>query len=391
MRIGIDARLYSTRYTGIGRYVKELIDHLLEIDQENEYILFFNDPEYTSYLPPNARVSKRRVKAGHYSFAEQTSFVGALNREELDLAHFTHFNMPVLYKRPAVVTIHDLSISKFPEMMSRQGVLQRMAYTYTIRNAVKVAKNLICISENTKEDAIRMLGANVSKIRVIYEGVAAEFQPITDEKKLSDLKTRLKIEKPFILYVGNFRVHKNIVTLVKAFNLLRNRYERDSQLVLAGDAAQAGPEIEEAIHGLGLDAHVLRPGYVADEDMPALYSAARVFAFPSLYEGFGLPPLEAMACGTPVVAANTSSLPETLGDAALFSAAEDADEFAAQMAKAFSEESVRTDLRNRGLARVKRFSWRKMAEEVLAVYKEATGATPPPPTAPAATTPPAVA
>lgn len=371
MRIGIDARLYSTRYTGIGRYVKELIDHLLEIDQENEYILFFNDPEYAAYLPPNARVSKRRVRADHYSLAEQTSFVSDLNREELDLAHFTHFNMPVLYKRPAVVTIHDLSISKFPEMMKRKGVLQRMAYTYTIKNAVKVAKRVICISENTKEDAISMLGTDVQKIRVIYEGVAAEFQPITDATKLADIQKRLNITKPFILYVGNFRIHKNLETLIRAFNLVRNRHGLDGQLVLAGDASQAGPEIEQAIHSLGLDAHVLRPGYVADEDLPALYSAARVFAFPSRYEGFGLPPLEAMACGTPVVAANTSSIPETLGDAALFTAAEDADEFAAQLAKAFGEESVRTDLRARGLARVKRFSWRKMAEEVLAVYKEA--------------------
>jgi glycosyltransferase involved in cell wall biosynthesis len=390
MRIGIDARLYSTRYTGIGRYVKELVDNILETDQENEYILFFNDPEYSSYLPPNSRVSKRRVKAPHYSLSEQTSFVGDLNREELDLVHFTHFNMPLLYKRPSVVTIHDLSISKFPELMARQGVLQRMGYTMTIKNAVKTARAVICISENTKEDAIHMLGADVKRIHVIYEGVAEEFAPVTDEGKLTDLKRRLKIEKPFILYTGNFRAHKNLVTLVKAFNLLRNRYQNESQLVLAGDPSQATPELADTIHSLGLDAYVLQPGYVAEEDLPALYSAARVFAFPSLYEGFGLPPLEAMACGTPVVAANASCLPEVLGDAALYFAPQDPDELAAQLAKVVTEDSVHDDFRARGFNRVKRYSWKKMAQEILAVYKEAgAGIVPPPPAQPTPAAPPA--
>ena len=392
MRIGIDTRLYSSRYTGIGRYVKELVDHLLSIDETNEYILFFNDPEYTNFMPPNPRFGKRRVQAAHYSFAEQTRFVSDLNREVLDIAHFTHFNMPVLYKKPAVVTIHDLSISKFPELMSRTGILEKMAYTYTIKNAVKSANIVICISENTKEDAIRMLGADVKKIRVIHEAVAPEFKPVTDTAKIDDLKARLGITKPYLLYVGNFKAHKNLPMLVKAFNLLRNRFSLDAQLVLAGDATQAPPELDQTIHALGLDAHILKTGYVADEDLPALYSGALVFTFPSMYEGFGLPPLEAMACGTPVVSSNTSCMPEVLGDAALFASPQDPDEFAAQLAKAAKEASVRDDLVERGHARVALYSWKKMATEVLAVYNEVWAslhAPPPVPAAPAVTPPPA--
>lgn len=403
MRIGIDTRMYSSRYTGIGRYVKELVDHLLALDETNEYILFFNDPEYSNFLPPNARVGKRRAQATHYSIAEQTSFVSELNREMLDIAHFTHFNMPVLYRKPSVVTIHDLSITKFPELMSRTSFVEKMAYTYTIKNAVKAAKIVICISENTKEDAIHLLGADVKKIRVIHEAVAEEFRPVTDTEKLSDIQKRLGITKPFVLYVGNFRAHKNLVMLVKAFNLLRNRHGVDAQLVLTGDSTQAPDELQQTIHSLGLDTHIIQPGYVADEDLPALYSAARVFAFPSLYEGFGLPPLEAMACGTPVVASNTSCIPEVLGDAALYAAPTDPDEFSAQIAKPFLEESVWKDLVDRGQQRVALYSWKKMAEQVLAVYQEAftppapvvippVGTAPVPPAAPPpATTPPPAA
>ncbi|MDD4351728.1 MAG: glycosyltransferase family 1 protein [Candidatus Gracilibacteria bacterium] len=405
MRIGIDTRMYSPKFTGIGRYVKELIDHITKLDTENEYILFFNDEEYSQYMAPNARVSKRRVKAKHYSLAEQTSFTKALNTEELDLVHFTHFNAPILYKKPSIVTLHDLTLTKFPDE-ERSNFVKKFGYQMTIKNIVQKAKRIITVSANTKEDTVQYLGAKIEKIKVIYEGVGSEFKPIQDAAALSAVKQKYGITKPFFLYVGAWRKHKNLVMLVKAFNLFKNSHGLDYQLVIAGGNQDQNSEVLKTIQDFGLKAHIVTPGYIDDLDLPALYSAATAFTFPSLYEGFGLPILESMACGTATLLANSSSMPEVAGqDNAIFFDPNSMEQIAENMYKIVTDEALRTSLEQKGLERAKQFTWQKMAEQTLAIYKEVgaeiaskTAASPPSPTptaptpaAPVTITPPPVA
>lgn len=368
MRIGIDSRMYSPKFTGIGRYVKELIDHITVLDTENEYVLFFNEEEYAKYMPPNPRVSKRRVKANHYSLREQTTFTKALNSEELDLVHFTHFNAPVLYKKPCLVTIHDLTLSKFPDE-ERSNVLKKFAYQLTIKNITQKAKRIIAVSQNTKEDAIKYLGAAVDKIRVVYEGVSGEFKPITDENIKARVKQKYGISKPFLLYVGAWRKHKNLVMLVKAYNLFKNTHGLDYQLVIGG----IGPDenVQKFIQELGLKAHIVTPGYIEDTDLPALYSAAVAFIMPSLYEGFGLPLLEAMACGTPTMLANVSSIPEIAGqENALYFDPNNLEQMAGAMYSIVTDDNLKQNLKKKGVKRAQDFTWEKMAKETLTIYQE---------------------
>jgi glycosyltransferase involved in cell wall biosynthesis len=369
MRIGIDARMYSTKFTGIGRYVKELIDTIAEIDTENEYVIFFNDEEYSRYFPPNPRISKRRVSAGYYSVKEQTSLVSALNREELDLMHFTHFNAPILYKKPSIVTIHDLTLSKFPGQ-NKTSFVHKLGYQMTIKNIINKAWKIICVSENTKQDAIKMLSANVEKISVIYEGISSEFVPVDAPEAIQSVTSKYNISKPFFLYSGAWRKHKNLPNLVKAYNLFRNMYGTENQLVLAGKVDPNYKEVQETISSLGLSAHIVIPGFIADEDMAAMYSAARSFVFPSLYEGFGLPPLEAMACGTPVAVSNISSLPEICGNSAEYFDPNNPEDICKAMHQTFDNEERRNALIQSGLEHVKTFSWDKMTRSILGLYAQ---------------------
>lgn len=371
MRIGIDSRMYSPKFTGIGRYVKELVEHITRLDEENEYVLFFNEDEYSQYMPPSPRVSKRRVKAAHYSLSEQTGFTKALNSEELDLVHFTHFNAPVLYQKPSIVTIHDLTLSKFADE-DGAGVLKKFGYQVTIKNIIKKAKRIITVSQNTKEDAIKYLGASVDKLKVIYEGIGSEFKPITDTKALELVKQKYGITKPFFLYIGAWRKHKNLLQLIKAFNLFKNSHGLDFQLVIAGKGKEDyTATVMKTIQEFGLRGHIVTPGYIEETDLPALYSAATALLFPSLYEGFGLPILEAMACGTPTALANISSLPEIAGqENAIYFDPNSMEQMAAVIFRFATEDKLREDLKGKGLERVKHFSWEKMATETLALYKE---------------------
>jgi len=324
MRIGIDARMYSTRFTGIGRYVKELIDNIaLHTD---------------------------------------------LNRENLDIMHFTNFNAPIRYNKPSVVTIHDLTLSKFPGQ-KKTSIIHKLGYQMTIKSIINKAQKIICVSEHTKEDAIKMLDANVEKIRVVYEGISEDIKPVTDQTELNSIKKKYNINAPYFLYAGAWRKHKNLVNLVKAFNLYRNLHDTNCALVIAGKIDPNYKEVTDTIQEFGLASHVITPGFIPDEDLPALYSGANAFVFPSLYEGFGLPPLEAMACGCPVAVSNVSSLPEVCGNAAILFDPKDPNKICEAMHQVVEPET-RSKMVSAGLEHVKAFSWADMATKILGIYKE---------------------
>jgi glycosyltransferase involved in cell wall biosynthesis len=371
MKIGIDCRMYSTQFTGIGRYVFELTRHLFQLDQKNEYVLFFNNPQFSQFEPPSEKIKKVLVNAKHYSLQEQTNFLRLLNRENLDLMHFTHFNAPIFYKKPFIVTIHDLTLSFYPGK-KMNSFLYRAAYNKTVSSAVKNSKKIIAVSKNTKKDIRDLYKIEPEKIEVIYEGVDQNFHPNIEEHKIKTTLEKYKIHRPYLLYTGVWRSHKNLPRLIKAFHILKSEYGFDGDLVITGryDPLYA-PDILQNITSLKLEPNIIFTGMVDEEELIALYNGAEVYTFPSLYEGFGLSPLEAMQCGTPVAASNASCIPEVCGEKnALFFDPKNPYDMAEKIFRIFSEKTLREDLITRGLKHVKTFSWKKMAEETLKIYTD---------------------
>lgn len=368
MKIGIDCRMYSPRFTGIGRYVFELTQNLFEIDKENEYVLFFNNPEFTNFTPPNKRVKKVLVNSGHYSLSEQTGYPWLLNKEKLDLMHFTHFNVPVLYNKPFIVTIHDLTLSYYPGKKMNNW-FYRTAYHTVFKHAVQKSKKIVSVSNNTKQDLQKFYPTDTEKIEVIYEGVNKEFHP---SKNTETTLKKYNIHKPYLLYTGVWRSHKNLPNLLKAFSILKNDYKFQGQLIITGrhDPLYAN-EIFNCAASLKLTNDTIFTGMVDEKELVDLYSAAEVYVFPSLYEGFGLPPLEAMQCGTPVATSNTSSMPEICGkENALFFNPEDPEDMAEKIFQIISEKSLREKLVENGLNHVKKFSWQDMTNRIFKIYQQ---------------------
>ncbi|MBI2634891.1 glycosyltransferase family 4 protein [Candidatus Peregrinibacteria bacterium] len=353
MRIGIDCRMFNLQF-GIGRYTHELVEHITRLNNNlknpHQITLFFNDPEYTEFqTPPNTQ--KILVNAGHYSYKEQTVFLKKLNEQNCDIVHFPHFNLPVLYNKPFIVTIHDLIISLYPEKIIRK-FHKHLAYKFAIRNAVKKAQKVITVSENTKKDLQKYLHVPPEKIHVIYLGVNPAFRPAGNPA--ATLK-KFRITKPFILHTGVWRRHKNTEKLIRAFQVFRKNH--DAQLVFTSRFSRS--------ENSSPSSDIIFTDKVTESELIDLYSAARIFAFPSLYEGFGLPPLEAMACGTPVAAAKTSSIPEICGDNVVYFDPTNHLDMAEKIEKIYLDENLQNELRRKGLIHVKKFSWEKMAKETF--------------------------
>lgn len=372
LKIGIDCRMFSSAFTGIGRYTYELTRQLFEIDQTNEYILFFNPPEFEKFTPPNPRIKKVLVNARHYSFAEQTIFLQKLLRENLDLMHFTHFNAPILYFKPCVVTIHDLTLSFFPGR-KMTSTLHRAAYHITLRAAVTKAKHIIAVSNYTKKDLQKLFKISDEKITVTYEGVNQKFCPLPQEEIQKITQKYIPTVTSYILYTGVWRSHKNVTALIKAFYLLKEKENLDIKLLITGREDPCYPEIRELAKQLNLENDIIFTGIVDDTELPALYSGARAYIFPSLYEGFGLPPLEAMQCGTPVATSRASSIPEICGEEnALYFDPYDINDIARKIHQICTDETLRQKLIENGLNHVKKFSWKQMAAETLEIYNHVT-------------------
>ncbi|MDP2642793.1 MAG: glycosyltransferase family 1 protein [Candidatus Peregrinibacteria bacterium] len=378
MKIGIDCRIYSSKFTGIGRYTHELVQNIIRINDEkkrpHEIVLFFNAPEFHDYTPPNPAVKKVLVNARHYSFAEQVKFLIKLNKEKLDFMHFPHFNVPYFYSRPYTVTIHDLTISLFPGKGNKiWKFFQRMVYDVIIKNATVTAKTVVTISKNTKKDLIERLNVPEEKIEVIYNGVSDNFTLIDDPKTFQKTLNKYKIKKEFLLYTGVWRYHKNLPRLIEAFAILRQKKNLDMSLVITGKPDLDYPETKDKVKELGLENDVIFTGLVDEEELIHLYNAANIYVFPSLYEGFGLPPLESMKCGTPVVASNTSSIPEICGEEnAIFFDPYNVEDIAEKIEKVYKDVDLQAKLIENGIAHASLFSWQITGEKTYDAIMRAT-------------------
>ena len=368
MKIGIDCRLFSSKFTGIGRYTHELVDYYIQINKNlqnpHEIVLFFNNPEYKKFKAIN-NVKKVLVDAKHYSFAEQTKFLFKLNKEKLDVVHFPHFNVPIFYRRPYIVTIHDLILNFFPgQKMTKFH--HRMAYRLTIKNATKKAKKVIAISKNTMQDLIGILDVDREKIEVIYNGVDKQFIFMQDASKFKKTLKKYNISKQFLLYTGVWRNHKNLPRLIKALKHLKEKKNLNIQLVITGKDDPHYPEVKKSVKKLNLEKDIVFPGLVDEEELVHLYNAAFIFVFPSLYEGFGLPPLESMSCGTPVVASNLSSIPEICGqENAVFFDPYNSIDIAEKIYSLYTNTKKQAELVNNGVKHSAKFSWKSTAEKTF--------------------------
>jgi len=382
--IGIDARMYGPAQTGIGTYIQYLLKHLALLDKTNEYVLFVRDEGDPGFRFQVSGFRTVRVNAHWYSLAEQTKFLAALYKAKCDLVHFPHFNLPLLYNRPFVVTIHDLTPKFFPGHKIGKSPLRRRAYDLVLNHAVHGAKAVITPSEFTKNDVIRHLKVKPEKIAVIYEGIKDKLAPAEAAALLNNFEAekqqafqRLQIKfgharitKPFIFYVGVWRNHKNVTGLIKAFHILVNEYRMDYQLVIGGKEDPHYPEVRATWRTLGLDERVYTPGMIFGEELNLFYRAARLFALPSFYEGFGLVTVEALNQGTPVVASLEGPVPEVIGEAGVYFDPKDPEQMAKVMADLLKDPARQKHLVQKGQKTIEKYSWENMAREALGVYKK---------------------
>jgi glycosyltransferase involved in cell wall biosynthesis len=365
MKIGLDMRMLGGG-SGISRYIQQLTLKLLAQDKTNSYVLFFNSltPELDKLYRPFGH-EMVATGIGHYSFAEQFSFPKILNRHKLDLVHFPHFNVPLLYRKPFVVTIHDLTHTRFPGR-KKSRFIYRIAYHMILLNAVSVAKQIIAVSETTKAEIIRYFRVPAEKIKVVYEAAADNYAMTNKAEAFNLIKEKFSITKPFILYVGVWRRYKNLPKFAQAFDRIAEKL--DYEWVLAGEPDAYYPEIKEQIFSIKNSGKVKTVGRVTESDLISLYNAAELVVLPSLYEGFGLTMLEAASCGTAVAASDIPVTREVMGYAAEYFDPENVDNMSDVIATLLANPVRVEELANAGLRRVKHFSWDKAAAETVGVY-----------------------
>src|SRR5215470_11568381 len=365
MRVAIDAR--KLQDFGIGTYIRNLLRHLARIDRENEYVLLCHEPDMgvAGTLGENFRAVLE--PAPNYSMSEQVHIPWVLMREKPHVFHAPHYILPPAVRCRSVVTIHDCIHLMFPQYLPN-----RAAYAYaraSMWSAARSSDRILTVSEASKRDILHFFNVPAEKISVVYNGIDERFsiEPAPDE--IARVRERFQLDHGFVLYAGTIKPHKNLVRLIEAFAVLRKGELEELKLLIIGDEISKLPALRRAVHSHKLHKHVRFLGFLPDETLAALYRLAAVFVFPSLYEGFGLPPLEAMASGTPVVTSNVSSLPEVAGDAAILVDPYDVSSIVDGVRRVLTDPRLADDLRTRGLARARDFSWERSVVRTHDIYR----------------------
>ena len=378
MRVGIDARLSYHQPAGISRYTTHLIEELAQLDRETTYTVFQHRKQREPLAhAPNFR--RRTLFTPVHTRVEQKMLAAELSFHSLDLLHSTDFIPPLHSSIPSVITVHDLAFLRWPHFLTESHA----AYYSQIDQAVRHAQHIIVPSENTKKDVVGLLGASPKKISVIYEAAASLYCPLSKAKCRAAVQGKYGIPEKYIFFVSTIEPRKNVGGLLDAFHHLRKRYSvEDTGLVLAGKPGWLYEEIYRKVEQLDLGHSTFFLDRVPDEDLHQLFVGARCHIHPAFYEGFGLSPLEAMACGTPTIVSNTSSMPEVVGDAGLIVDPADWEEIAVAIHRLLTDDELHQELCHKGLQRASVFSWSRAAAETLEVYRMVCDR-PPVPAAPA--------
>ena len=373
MHIGIDAHALGAQQGGNETYIKQLILALAELDRANRYTLYIAHADtahqwQTYFAPRHPNFAVRQIPAPTPLVRVPLYLSYELRHRPVDLLH-VQYTAPPFCPAPVVATIHDLAFEHLPKTFTRRGSWQ---LKMTVRRTAQRAARIATVSEFSRQDILLTYGLPPDKVVVTYNGVNASFTPTperADEAVL--MRQKYGIARSFILAVGSLQPRKNLVRLIRAYNQLRTQYaDFKEQLVIVGRQLWLHEEVFREVKKQQWGRDVILTGYVPEADLPPLYRAAQVFAYPSLFEGFGLPPLEAMACGTPVVTSNGSSLPEIVGEAAILIDPLDEQTLAAGLYCAVTDHQLRARLRQEGLLQAERFTWRKAAEKTLRLYQD---------------------
>ena len=366
MRIAIDAR--KLHDFGIGTYIRNVLAGMARLDQQSEFIVLCRpaDADVLNELGANFRAVAEDSRP--YSLGEQVSIPLTLVRERAHLLHEPHYVLPPATRCRAVVTIHDCIHLMFPQYLP--GRLAHVYARISMWSAVHKADRILTVSEASKRDILRFFDVPANKVAVIYNAIDERFLAPPDQERMDLIRQRYQLDHPFLLYVGNIKPHKNLERLIDAFGRARGQGLDDLRLVIIGDEISKYPPLRQSVHRHRLDKYVRFLGFQPHDTLAAFYRLARAFVFPSLYEGFGLPPLEAMACGTPVVTSNVSSLPEIAGDAALLVDPYDPDSIADGIRQAVADAAVRARLIERGYARAREFSWERAVGDIHGIYMD---------------------
>ncbi|HET7292093.1 MAG TPA: glycosyltransferase family 1 protein [Vicinamibacteria bacterium] len=369
-RIAIDARKW--RDYGIGTYVRNLVRHLARLDHETTYFLFCDRQDASVLRDLAANFVPVVDDSPGYSLKEHVSIPLKLRRLGADLFHTPHYVLPLLCPTRAVVTIHDCIHLLFPQYLPNRAALRYAQFM--MRSAVRRSAVVLTVSEASRGDILRFFPeADAERVLVVPNAIDPAILDDPGEEEKERVCERYQIRGRFVLYAGNIKPHKNLDRLISAFALLRRRGESDLKLIIIGDDASRHGSLRRTMEAEGLRQEVRFFGFVPDRTLACLYRMASVFAFPSLYEGFGLPPLEAMACGTPVVTSRLSSLPEVVDDAALLVDPYSIDDIARGLFRILSDATLRADLVARGRQRAQAFSWEQSVEKIHAAYLKALG------------------
>lgn len=366
MRIAFDLR--RIKNPGIGRYMQCLVEAMLALETRHEFLLVLPPDAQTMISDPAGRAEKLACGVKYYSLQEQWKLPQILRRHKIDLLHSPHFLLPLMGRCSTVATIHDvIYLACKQDLPSWMG---RVYYQQMMAAAARKADRIITVSEFSKNDIVRFLKVDPARIEVIYSGVSQAFHPVYDQARMDEVWRRFGIPGEYVLYAGIYKPRKNHTGLFRAMQKLIDG-GIPAQLVIAGSVDEGIAELRKLAAELGIADRVIFTGSVNDSDLAILYSGARVYACPSLYEGFGFTVLEAMACGTPVVCSPATSLPEVGGEAALYADPGNPDEFAQALARVFSDVELRARLIASGHSNCRRFNWQNAAAKTIAVYESA--------------------
>ena len=357
----LDARKYND--FGIGTYIRSLIREFSSAKTSREFFLFVSDEEHRTVALP-AGWASAVAPYGKYSLGEIFQFGRQINDKNVSVFHSPHYTLPVGLKSKSVVTIHDLIHLRFPQIFS---LIQR-SYSYgMIWHAINDSRVVITDSEFTKRDILRSFRVSEDKIIPIPLGVSEEFHRDCPRSRIDEFKRLHKLERPYILFVGNTKPHKGLAVLLRSFKEVLSVFP-DMDLVIVGGPLDGDPEVRRVLGNLPYSDRVRILGRLSDEELIFAYRGGELFVLPSLYEGFGLPALEAMACGIPVIVSDAASLPEVVGNGAVLCKSENAGMFADAMLNLLRDPVLKATMIEKGKSRSKLFSWRETARLTLEVY-----------------------
>ena len=369
MIIGLEASSLHGWKSGVGYYTENLLASVMQMSPEHKYVLFSNRDMRANWRPMGREIIYGRGFFPVRSVWMQAMLPGTVRRVRPEICHFTNYLAPLTLGCPYVVNIHDMSLYITPRLHN----FKKLALDRTlIPHVARRADAIITGSNSARDDIVRHLRVPRKKIKVISYAISPAFGPVTDPARLSAVREKYGIRVPYILYVGTIEPRKNIASLIRAFALLKRR-GLPHKLVIVGQPGWHFAPIYAEVERQALRCEVIFTGYVPFEDLPALYSAAESMAFPSLYEGFGLPVLEAMACGTPLVTSNSSALAEIAGVNALLVNPLSVSEIAAALHRLHKDPDLRQELRRRGLSRAAEFTWERLARSTLDLYEDVVG------------------